>query len=54
MKTKIFALVLIFLLIFVLFLLASKKIDVFIFWIVVIAIAIIAYKIIPRLKQKKK
>ncbi len=54
MKTKIFALVLIVLLIFVLFLLASKKIDVFIFWIIVIAVAIIAYKIMPRLKQKKK
>jgi hypothetical protein len=51
MKLKIFAIILILILIVNLILFALKSVNPLIFWIILILTAIIAYKIMPKLRK---
>lgn len=54
MSLKIISAALILILILNLTLFALKMVNPYIFWVIVIAIAIIAYKIMPKLRKKRE
>ena len=54
MKLKILSLFLVFIVILNLILFILKKIDPLVFWLIIIVSALIAYKLIPYIKNKEK